>query len=49
VGMLRGDGVPDFLKAVDQLEKPVGEIVHVTTSVRSVNRPVRQGEGLRPG
>src|SRR6478735_724234 len=26
VGALRGDGIPDFLETVDQLEEPVGKI-----------------------
>src|SRR5215831_12509160 len=31
VGTLRGDGIPDFLETVNQLEEPVGKIVHAIT------------------
>jgi hypothetical protein len=34
VGMLGGNGIPDLLKLVNQLEEHVGEIIHATTSVR---------------
>src|SRR5262249_2097508 len=47
VGTLGGDGIPDFLKAVYQLEELAGEIVHAITFRASVNRSARQDEGPR--